>query len=59
MADMITKAQELGEIGVKTEPYKLARQLMMTLAGGAAMVKGLLAPEEITEATQELIDSWV
>jgi len=59
VTEMLAKAQELGEISVQREPYKLARQLMMTLAGGAAMVKGLLAPEEITEAMHELIDSWV
>jgi hypothetical protein len=57
--EMIAAAQEAGEISVKTEPYKLARQLMMTMAGGAAMVKGLLGPEEIKETMNELIDSWV
>lgn len=59
MTDLIGKAQELGEINVKTEPYKLARQLMMTLAGAAAMVKGFITPEEMTEAMTDLIDSWV
>jgi TetR/AcrR family transcriptional repressor of nem operon len=59
VTEMIAAAQQAGEISVKTEPYKLARQLMMTLAGGAAMVKGVLGPEEIKETMQELIDSWV
>jgi TetR/AcrR family transcriptional repressor of nem operon len=59
IAEMIGKAQAAGEISVKTEPYKLARQLMMTMAGGAAMVKGLLAPEEMSEVINDLIDSWV
>ena len=59
VTEMISAAQEAGEISVKTEPYKLARQLMMTMAGGAAMVKGLLAPEEIKAAINDLIDSWV
>jgi TetR/AcrR family transcriptional repressor of nem operon len=59
VTEMIASAQAAGEISVKTEPYKLARQLMMTMAGGAAMVKGVLAPEELTEAMNELIDSWV
>jgi TetR/AcrR family transcriptional repressor of nem operon len=59
ITNLIGKAQEQGEISVKTEPYKLARQLMMTMAGGAAMVKGVLAPEEITEAMNDLLDSWV
>ena len=59
ITEMIGKAQELGEISVKTEPYKLARQLMITLAGGAAMVKGFIPPEEITATMNDLIDSWV
>ena len=59
MADMIGKAQELGEISVKQEPYKLARQLMMTLAGGAVMVKGLIEADDIRETLNDLIDSWV
>jgi TetR/AcrR family transcriptional repressor of nem operon len=56
---MIAGAQEAGEISVATEPEKLARQLMMTLAGGAAMVKGLLTLEDIKETARGLLDSWV
>ena len=56
---MIAMAQASGEIKVTTDPYKLARQLMMTMAGGAAMVKGLLEPEEIAETMHDLLDSWV
>ena len=59
MADMIGKAQELGEISVKTAPYRLATQLMMALAGGSAMVKGFATQEQVTEAMNDLIDSWV
>ena len=59
MADMIGKAQELGEISVKQEPAKLARQLMMTLAGGAVMAKGLIEADDIRETLSDLIDSWV
>ena len=59
VTEMIASAQAAGEISVKTEPSKLARQLMMTMAGGAAMVKGLLEPEEFTEVMNDLIDSWV
>jgi len=59
MADMIGKAQQRGEIRTQQDPYKLARQLMMTLAGAAAMVKGLMEPEDITQALDDLIDSWV
>jgi TetR/AcrR family transcriptional repressor of nem operon len=57
--DMIARAQESGEISVKQSPYKLARQLMLTMAGGAAMVKGLVRPEEIAETMNDLVDSWV
>ena len=57
--EMIASAQASGELSVTTEPEKLARQLMMTLAGGAAMVKGLLAPDDFAETVNDLIDSWV
>jgi TetR/AcrR family transcriptional repressor of nem operon len=59
MADMIGKAQQLGEISVTQEPHKLARQLMMTIAGGAVMVKGLIKPDDIRETLNDLIDSWI
>ena len=59
ITDMIARAQESGEISLKKSPYKLARQLMLTMAGGAAMVKGLVRPEEIAETMNDLIDSWV
>ena len=59
VTEMIANAQAAGEITIKTEPYKLARQMMMTMAGGAAMVKGLLEPADIKETMNDLIDSWV
>jgi len=59
MADMIGKAQALGEISVKKDPVRLAQQLMMALAGGAALVKGFAKPGEIRAALQDLIDGWV
>ena len=55
---MIAMAQESGELRVKTAPDKLARQLMMTMAGGAAMVKGVLPPGAFVETVNDLIDSW-
>ena len=55
---MIAMAQESGELRVKAAPERLARQLMMTMAGGAAMVKGLLSPEAYVETINDLIDSW-
>ena len=59
ITEMLAAAQASGEIKVQTEPHKLARQLMMTMAGGAAMVKGLLTPADIEETMHDLIDSWV
>ena len=58
MAEMIGKAQEAGEIRKELDPQKLARQLMVTLAGSAAMVKGFLGPDEIIENLDELVASW-
>ena len=58
MSDMIAKAQQAGEIRQGQDPYKLARQLMITLAGSAAMVKGFLDNSEIRETLDDLIDSW-
>jgi len=58
MTDMIGKAQQAGEIRQGQDPYKLARQLMITLAGSAAMAKGFLQKDEIVETLDDLIDSW-
>ena len=59
VTEMIAGAQASGEISTRREPAKLARQLMMTMAGGAAMVKGLIAPEDFIESINDVIDSWV
>ena len=59
MSEMIGAAKDAGEISDGREPMQLARQLMMTLAGAAAMVKGFVTQEEITVTLNELIDSWV
>ena len=58
MSDMIAGAKQAGEIRAVFEPYKLARQLMITLAGSAAMVKGFLESDQILENLDDLIDSW-
>ena len=58
MTDMIGMAQQAGEIRAELDPAKLARQLMVTLAGSAAMVKGFLEPEQITDVINDVIDSW-
>ena len=58
MTEMIDAAQQAGEIRRDIEPAKLARQLMMTMAGAAAVVKGLFSPDEIVEVIHGVIDSW-
>ena len=58
ISGMIAEAQASGELRVSAAPEKLARQLMMTMAGGAAMVKGVLPPEAFVETVNDLIDSW-
>ena len=57
--EMIARAQASGELVVKTEPERLARQLMMTIAGGAAMVKGSISPEDYVESVNDLLDAWM
>jgi TetR/AcrR family transcriptional repressor of nem operon len=59
LTDLIGKAQQAGEIRQGQDPYKLSRQLMVTLAGSAAMAKGFLQKGEILEVLDELIDSWI
>ena len=59
ITEMIAMAQASGELSVKKEPQKLARQLMMTMAGGAAMVKGSISPEAYAETMNDLLESWV
>ena len=58
MTELLTKAQELGEIRAELKPEKLAQQLMIGLAGSAAMVKGLISTEEVMEVLDDMIDYW-
>lgn len=58
MANLIGKAQDTGEIRKELDSFKLARQLMVTLAGVATTVKGYLSKEDGMEIINELIDSW-
>ena len=59
MMDVIAKAQQAGEIRPELEPEKLALQLMVTLAGSAAMVKGFMPSQPLRDNIEDLIDSWV
>ena len=58
MAQMIDAAQQAGEIRAELDPVKLSRQLMITLAGAAAMVKGFLGRDEILDVIDDVITSW-
>ena len=58
MTQMIGEAQQAGEIRAELDPEKLARQLMITLAGSAAMVKGFLGQDEILDVIENVITSW-
>jgi len=59
MTDLIARAQAAGEIRSKQDPFKLARQLMVTMAGAAATVKGFLEPQDVGEVMNDLLDTWV
>jgi TetR/AcrR family transcriptional repressor of nem operon len=59
MTDLLTRAQELGEIRAELDPGMLARQLMIGLAGSAALVKGLITTEEVMALLESMIDLWV
>ena len=56
---MIAKAQEAGEIRPGLEPSKLARQLMVTLAGAAATAKGMFGQDDIGCVFDSMIECWV
>jgi TetR/AcrR family transcriptional repressor of nem operon len=58
LTEFLTKAQEAGEIRPELKPDQLARQLMIGLAGSAAMVKGLITTEEVMELLEGMIDLW-
>lgn len=59
MTELLTKAQQLGEIRPELDPGMLARQLMVGLAGSAALVKGLITTEEVMALLESMIDLWV
>ena len=51
--------QAAGEIRPELNPEKLALQLMVTLAGSAALVKGFMEGEPLLENLEDLMNSWV
>lgn len=58
MTELLTKAQDAGEIRSGQDAARLARQLMVTLAGAAASVKGFMAWPEIIDVVDSMIESW-
>ena len=58
MTRLISDAQRAGEVRAELEPEMLARHLMITLAGSAAMVKGFLGRDQILDVIDNLITSW-
>jgi len=59
VTELLTRAQQLGEIRADLKPERLAQQLMIGLAGSAAMLKGLITTEQVVEILDDLIDYWV
>ena len=59
LTELLEKAQQAGEIRSALTPERLARQLMMTMAGGAAMVKSFVTADDVRATLNEMIDSWV
>ena len=58
LTELLTKAQEQGEIRADLVPEKLAQQLMIGLAGSAALVKGMISTEQVLEILEDMIDYW-
>lgn len=59
MTDLVSKAQEAGEIRSDRQPHRIARQLMVTLAGLAATIKGFVNPEEAMQTIDDTLDSLI
>jgi TetR/AcrR family transcriptional repressor of nem operon len=55
---MIAQAQAAGEVRAGLDPHKLAVSLMITFAGSATMIKGLMSNDSIVQNLTDLIDSW-
>jgi len=58
MAELLTRAQQQGQIRAELDPTRLAQQLMVGLAGSAALVKGLITTEEVMDLLESMIDLW-
>ena len=58
VTELLTRAQQMGEIRADLVPARLAQQLMIGLAGSAAMGKGLIPPQQVQEILDDMISHW-
>lgn len=58
LTGLITEARDAGQIRPDLEPDRLARHLMMTMAGAATMVKGVIGREQALEVLEDLVHCW-
>ena len=58
LTELLTRAQEQGEIRAELVPQKLAQQLMIGLAGSAALVKGSIGTDQVLEILEDMIGYW-
>ncbi|MGI9223497.1 MAG: TetR/AcrR family transcriptional regulator [Woeseiaceae bacterium] len=58
VTELLTRAQQMGEIRAELLPERLAQQLMIGLAGSAAMGKGLIPPGQVQEVLDDMISHW-
>ena len=59
MTDLVSKAQQAGEIDSGRDPARIARQLMVTLAGLAATIKGFVTADQAFETIDDTIASLI
>jgi TetR/AcrR family transcriptional repressor of nem operon len=59
LTDLIDKAQRAGEITIEQTPDRLAKLIMVTLAGVAATVKGFLSADEASAVIEDLLNAWM
>ena len=57
MSDLVAKAQQAGEIDSAHDPERVARQLMVTLAGIGATIKGFIDSDEAMQTMDDTIAS--
>lgn len=59
VAELVARAQQAGEISDPRKPERIARQLMVTLAGLAATIKGFVNTEQALETIDDAITALI